>query len=310
MAYGLFPAPAGELDTWRTLDEVSRASMLINTYENLLSNRTMPPAAYLDRILGFAEQATNPLILDLLLDQIRQTYWLLLDEGTRAAKTLVVETVLWDAMLAQTETSERKTLFLAFVDIALTPRALARAQQVWAGDREVVDLPLGEDDRIEIAQTLAVKLPIEAESIIDAQIARTENPDNVRMLEFIRPSLSPRQEIRDRFFESLASETNRESELWVLTALENLHHPLRARQSERYIVPSLELLQEIQVTGDVFFPKRWLDATLGNYRSESAVKSVRSFLEERPDYNEQLRMKILQSADMLFRANGITSVAD
>ena len=74
-------------------------------------------------------------------------------------------------------------------------------------------------------------------------------------------------------------------------------------------MPSLELLQEIQVTGDIFFPKRWLDATLGNYRSDSAVKSVRAFLEERPDYNDQLRMKILQSADLLFRANGITGAA-
>jgi aminopeptidase N len=310
MAYGLFPPQAGELDNWQTLDEISRASLLINTYENLLSNRTMAPAAYLDRILGFVEQETNALILDLLLDQIRQTYWLLLDDGTRAGKAPLVEGVLWDAMLARAEASERKTLFLAFVDIALTPRALARAQQVWAGDQEVNDLPLGEDDRIGIAQELAVKLAAEAENIIDAQVARTDNPDSLRMLEFIRPSLSPRREIRDRFFESLANESNRESEQWVFEALKNLHHPLRTRESERYIVPSLKLLEEIQVTGDIFFPKAWLDATLGNYRSESAVTSVRSFLEERPNYNEQLRMKILQSADMMFRANVITSVAD
>ena len=64
-------------------------------------------------------------------------------------------------------------------------------------------------------------------------------------------------------------------------------------------------MQEIQVTGDIFFPKRWLDATLRNYRSTSAVTTVRTFREDRPDYNEQLEMKILQSADMLFRANSI-----
>ena len=194
-------------------------------------------------------------------------------------------------------------------DLPPPPPAISCAD--WQTRREEVDdLPLGEDDRIGIAQELAVKLPAEAEDIIDAQVARTDNPDSLRMLEFIRPSLSPQREIRDRFFESLADETNRESELWVLEALENLHHPLRTRESERYIAPSLELLQEIQVTGDIFFPKAWLDATLGNYRSDSAVTSVRSFLEERPEYNEQLRMKILQSADMLFRANAITSVAD
>ena len=309
MAYGLFPAPAGQLDQWPALDELSRASTIINAYENLLSNRLMPTVDYLDRILGFAEGEPNALILDLLIGQIRETYWLLIDNKTRAAKASLVETVLWDTMLAKTVASERKTLYLAFVDIALTSDALANAQQIWVGDEDIGDLPLGEDDLIEIAQTLAVKLPQEADSIIDIQIARTENPDNVRMLEFIRPSLSPDEETRDAFFESLSSAANRESEPWVLSALGNLHHPLRAQESEQYILPSLELLQEIQVTGDIFFPKRWLDETLGNYRSDSAVKSVRSFLEERPDYNAQLRMKILQSADRMFRANAIASAA-
>ena len=93
----------------------------------------------------------------------------------------------------------------------------------------------------------------------------------------------------------------------MLDALANLHHPVRTEASERYILPSLELLQEIQVTGDIFFPKRWLDATLGNYHSTSAVTTVRTFLEERPAYNAQLRMKILQAADSLFRANSIVA---
>ena len=86
---------------------------------------------------------------------------------------------------------------------------------------------------------------------------------------------------------------------------EELQHPLRLPDSERYILPSLELLEEIQVTGDIFFPKRWLDETLGNQRSASAVRIVREFLDERPDYNRQLRMKILQSADSMFRVNRI-----
>ena len=87
--------------------------------------------------------------------------------------------------------------------------------------------------------------------------------------------------------------------------LEALHHPLRIEESERYILPSLELLQEIQITGDIFFPKRWLDETLTSYRSDSATDTVQSFLEERPDYNGQLRMKILQSADLMLLANAL-----
>lgn len=307
MAYGLFPVESDELDNWHALDEVARASTIINAFENLLSNRGMQPAPYLDMILGFAAEEPNTLIRDLLLRQLRTTYWLLIGDETRAVEAPFVETVLWGAMLAQDEPSERKTLFLAFADIALTPSAVNRVRQVWAGELDVDDLPLGETDRIDLARMLAIKLPVEADSILDAQIENTKNPDNVRMLEFIRPSLSAEQAVRDRFFDSLADEANRETEAWVIDALEGLHHPLRTEQSERYILPSLELLQEIQVTGDIFFPKRWLDGTMTNYRSASAVNTVRTFLEARPEYNAQLEMKILQAADMMFRAHDITS---
>ncbi|MCG8415987.1 MAG: hypothetical protein MI746_17365, partial [Pseudomonadales bacterium] len=78
--------------------------------------------------------------------------------------------------------------------------------------------------------------------------------------------------------------------------------PLRREVSEAYLLPSLELLQEIQITGDIFFPARWLGASLANYNSATAAATVRDFLAERPDYNRQLRLKILQAADDLFRA--------
>ena len=68
------------------------------------------------------------------------------------------------------------------------------------------------------------------------------------------------------------------------------------------VLPSLELLQEIQVTGDIFFPTDWLQATLGPHHSPEVARVVRQFLAQRPGYNPQLRMKILQAADPLFRA--------
>ncbi len=210
-------------------------------------------------------------------------------------------------MLARDEASRRKVYFEAFVDIAFTGAALEQAYQVWSGEATIENLPLSENDLIDMTQTLAVKLPARADSMVEIQLDRTENPDNARKLRFIAPSLSADPTVRDAFFESLADGENRQTESWVLDALANLHHPLNTGHSEKYLLPSLELLNEIQVTGDIFFPKRWLDETLGNYRSSSAVATVRNFLDERPDYNEQLRMKILQSAHMLFRANELTS---
>jgi aminopeptidase N len=117
--------------------------------------------------------------------------------------------------------------------------------------------------------------------------------------------VSAEQSVRDAFFESLREDKNRQTESWVCDAVAKLHHPSRLGQSEKYLLPSLELLQEIQVTGDIFFPSRWLEATLQNHNSVEAGDTVRRFLAQRPDYNPQLRMKILQAADGLFRAAAI-----
>jgi aminopeptidase N len=89
----------------------------------------------------------------------------------------------------------------------------------------------------------------------------------------------------------------------VLDGLRALHHPLRAAASIEHIGPALALLQEIQRTGDIFFPQRWMDATLGGHRSAEAARIVRTFVDGAgPTYPERLRRIILSSADDLFRA--------
>ena len=130
------------------------------------------------------------------------------------------------------------------------------------------------------------------------------NPDRKARLQFVVPALSSDPAERDRFFASLADAANRRHEPWVLDGLRYLHHPLRAASAVKYIDQSLKLLQEIQQTGDIFFPTRWVDATLGGHRSPEAAAIVRDFLDRvPPSYPDHLRRIILSSADGLFRAS-------
>ena len=242
-----------------------------------------------------------------MLDQLSTIYWNLLPTDARLDAAAELETTLWQSMLEQTDESSRKVRFDAFADIATTSETLRNLHDIWSGSVSIEGLPLSENDLIALAQSLAIRLPADAETIFAAQLARTENPDNRRKLEFLAPSLSADVSVRDAFFASLAQVRQREVEPWVLEALDNLHHPLRIAQSEKYVLPSLQLLEQIQSTGDIFFPSRWLDATLANHRSSSAVATVNDFLDARPEYNAQLRAKILQAADPLLRANALTA---
>ena len=117
------------------------------------------------------------------------------------------------------------------------------------------------------------------------------------------PALSADTSERERWFLALNDVANRRREPWVLEGLSYLHHPLRADASKRYVKPGLDMLWEIQKTGDIFFPKRWLDATLGGHSSREIAGTVRTFLEGLPPgYPDRLRNIALQSADELFRA--------
>lgn len=304
--YGVFRTSFGILQHWDQLHDVEKGSALINLYEDLLNQGEVEPFAYLAALGEIVTEEPNQLILNLALRQISRIYWTLVPTTARNDYAPTLEAHLWDAMLRQADSSKKKIFFDAFADVAISRNRISDVYDIWSGSRLIDGLPLAENDYIELAQLLAIKMPEIAGDIFDAQLARTENPDNQRKLAFIAPSMSVDPGVRNRFFDSLKREENRAIESWVLEALENLHHPLRTSSSEQYILPSLELLQEIQITGDIFFPKRWLDVTLANHRTGTAVRTVETFLAERPNYNAQLKMKILQSADMMFRANRLT----
>ena len=160
---------------------------------------------------------------------------------------------------------------------------------------------------MQLAFQLALREREGYEQILAEQIERLDNIDLKARMIFIRPSLSSDQTIRDEFFESLKDVTNRQHESWVQEAVGYLHHPLRAAHAEKYITPTLEMLEELQRTGDIFFPKRILDNSFWGHQSSEVVNDVRQFLYRNNHYPENLKNKILQSSDLTFRAAEILS---
>ncbi|OEK00098.1 hypothetical protein BFP97_00570 [Roseivirga sp. 4D4] len=315
IGYGLFPANYSMIQSrWDQLSEVEKGTMLINLYENLLEpdnygkEGQYSPERYVQLIKWMVVKEKNQLLLNQMLRQLSSVYWNLLTEEQRQSAAPDLERTLFHVMNDKTDDpSVKKIFFNAFRNVAITDVNLERLRSIWAGEShsKVAGLNLSENDLTSLAGQLAIKRPEISEEILTQQLENIKNPDRKKRFEFILPSLSADSEVRDQFFASLKDEKNRETESWVLGGLGNLHHPLRRRESEKYITESLELLQEIQITGDIFFPKRWLDQTLGNHNTESAAKMIEDFLDQNPNYNAQLKMKILQAGDMTFRASEI-----
>ena len=309
IGYGKFHLDARSLD-WlsRHLPEIgdalTRGSGWVTLWDAVL-DAELRPETFLDLALTALPREDDELNVQRVLSYVSLNYWKFLPEAERSARAPRIERVLREGLAAAKTTSLKGAYFAAVRNVAVTPPTVSWLTRVWSGEEAVPGLVLAETDFIVLSQELAVRGVPKWETILQQQVERTRNPDRKARLQFVIPALSSDQDERDRFFTSLADVSNRRHEPWVLDGLRYLHHPLRAERSIAYVRPSLELLQEIQRTGDIFFPSRWMDATLGGHRSPESARTVRLFLEHAgPSYPDRLRRIILSSSDDLFRASG------
>jgi aminopeptidase N len=291
-------------------DELTRGSAWVTLWD-ALADGDLKADAFLSLAVEALPVEKNELNVNRILAYTRGAYWQFSDTAERARLAAQLETVLRAGLDAAPSQTLKAAWFGALRDVALTPATLDWLARVWSGDERVAGLMLAETDFIRLAEELAVRGVPESISILDRQVERTKNPDRKAQLVFVRPALSPDTAQRDAWFASLADVANRRHEPWVLEGLRYLHHPLRAAVSEKYVEPSLVMLREIQRTGDIFFPKRWMDATLGGHSTRAAAVTVTAFLQRQPpDYPERLRRIILSSADDLFRVTGVRPPVD
>lgn len=300
--YGLWPTDQAMFDQVFSIEKpLNRAAAYISLYENMLNGRSVNPLKLLTILLQGLDKEKEELNLKLMTNYISTIYWEFLSQQQRAELRSFPEQKIWNAMFTQKESNQKKLLFKAFQDLFSTEEAKNRLYEIWKTKKAPEGLKLSEDDFTALTFSLALR-EVDNSAILKEQLSRISNVDRRKRFEFIMPALSSIQAERDDFFKSLEKKTNREKEANVGTALYYLHHPLRQATSIEYLKKSLEMLEEIQSTGDIFFPQNWLQATLSFYQSARAADIVTGFLKDRSDYNPKLKAKILQAADNLFRA--------
>ncbi len=306
LGYGLFLLDPESRDRLlhtlpRLPSPVHRAVAWLDLWE-LMLERAAPPAAMLDLAIRTVAVEPDELVAQQVLADLAELFWRYLPAGDRAAAAPRVEGALWGRVEAVESASLKAAYFNAWRSTATTPGAIDRMHDVWSGERVIEGLTLSEQDRTTLALQLAVRGVEDAEEILDAQESAIENPDRRERFAFVRRAASSDAEVRRDLFESLAHAENRAREEWVVSALRYLHHPLRADASLPYLRPGLDLLLDVKDTGDIFFPTRWLAATLSGHASPEAAAIVRAFIDQHPHYPPRLLAKLLQETDPLFRA--------
>ncbi|WP_433779828.1 M1 family metallopeptidase [Flavobacterium anhuiense] len=303
--YGVFPLDGNNLNYISSLkDEMARASSYSNLYENTLIGNVSPEKAF-ECFLKGIQSEENELVLRIATGNLNTIYWRFLTEKQQNKVQKQLEGVLNDRLQANLSANIKKTLFGLFSSIAYSNSAKASLYKVWNREISIPNLKLNEDDYTNMAMNLAIfKHPL-ADGILEKTRTSFTNPDKQKRFEFLLPSLSKDELVRNAFMESLKDDSNREKESWVSVGLANIHHPLRQESAQKYIRFSLDLVDEIQRTGDIFFPKDWLDNTIGKYSSKFAFDEVQLFLKENPNFSPILKRKLFQATDLLYKAQNI-----
>ncbi len=283
--YGQYPA----------LGETARMEMLMNLYENVWRKRI--DAA---RFVTWASEAlyseNNPLIFGSLLSYA--------GDALRFSETRlpILEKTL-HAIAGQTSRPHEMRLqaFRALYRLAEDPVSCEQLYSIWEKQEPLPGLVLGESDYTGLACQLMIRFPERAGAIRTTQHGRIGQPDRLATFDFVAQAAAPDKAARDAFFRSLLLPENRRPESRVLSALDLLCHPLRDAESVSYIAPALEILPEVQRTGDIFFPASWCKRILGPQTSEGAKKEVETFLASHGEMHPLLRTKILQAAGYLLQ---------
>ena len=310
VSYGLFKLDEATRSFFlRHLPEVgdglTRGIAWVTLWDDMLEGGTRPRQLF-DLALAALPEEQEELNVERILTYVGTSFWRYLSDRERTAVALPLEQALRAGMKQASATSLKSAYFTAFRRTVTTPDGLAFLERVWSRQESIPGLTFVETDYTDMAQELALRQVANTDAILSEQHRNIENPDRKARFTFVMPALSPDASARDVFFASLARVENRARERWVADGLGFINHPLRRQHAERYIEPGLELLRDIQRTGDIFFPRNWTGALLGGHNSSAAAQIVQNFLANQKDYPPRLRQVVEQQADQLFRAARIS----
>jgi len=298
LAYGWFRLSAPQAQWLNSIypeimDENTRMSVLMTLYENSW-HRMLPPSDFIRWACRMMPSERNALIRSSMMSYaVSADLW--------AGRSGLFEEFLHStAANPDLDHEFRLTAFRNLVNISSLYDS--RILEIWQNGKPYDGLTLSEKDYTSMAYQLMIRYPSMASSIREKQAERILNPDRREAFLYISKACSPDKAERDIFFESLLSASTRGPESRVTSALSLLVSPLHPEESVSRIRPALEVIEEIQRTGDIFFPSTWCSALLGSQTSPEAAAEVKSFVDTHPDLNPMLVTKILQKGGWLLKS--------
>ena len=276
-------------EAWKTMadNDLTRYAAVLNLYENFhLGTITAKDLANV--LLEFLTHEKNELIASTTCSFIGDLLPNLDDKDRDDT-----ERRLSDLMEDHSLQSVRQTLMRQLSLKAVSPIVVNKLNEIWKKQNTTF---LNNRDYMRMAYHLAIMQPDRWQQILDEQRGRHNNEDQRREFDFISRACNPDTLVQQQLFNELLLAENRRIEPWARDMLALLNDPTREPFNNRYITTGLDVLPEIQRTGDIFFPGYWLTGLLSGHHSDEAKALVRQWIETHPDLEPALMNKLKENA--------------
>lgn len=291
--YGQFALNGKEIsflaNAWKTMpdNDIARYAAVLNLYENYhLGNITS--GKLIKILLDFLSHENNELVASTTCSFINSLI-------PRLDHKLQVKTEqqLYNMTQNHGLQSVRQTILRQLSQKAVSSDVNDKLYDIW--DSQSVAF-LNSRDYMRMAYHLAIMFPERWQNILAVQRRRLQTDDERREFDFVSRACNPDTLVQQQLFNELLEVENRRVEPWARTMLTLLNDPVREPWSNRYLVPGLDELEEIQQTGDIFFPGYWLSCLLDGHHSLEAREMVIGWIEAHPTLAPALKNKLLENA--------------
>ena len=276
-------------EAWKTMadNDLARYAAVLTLYENLHLG-TIKATELMNMLLEFLSHEKNELIASTTCSFINNLISRL-DSEPRAE----TEQQLFEMMQTHSLPSVRQTLLRQLSLKAISPNVVDKLYDIW--EKHSASF-LNNRDYMRMAYHLAIMLPERWQDILAVQHDRLTTDDERREFDFMSRACNPDSQVQQQLFNELLEVENRRVEPWARTMLALLNDPVREPWSNRYLEPGLDELEEIQRTGDIFFPGYWLSSLLEGHQSPEARETVVKWIDTHPQLAPALKNKLLENA--------------
>ena len=270
-------------------NEVARQATIMNLRELYEANH-ITNDEWLTALIAGIKTERNALIASTIVGYVA--------EPLSTLRSAEAEAEIYALSQSHALVSCRQQLLRMLMQVATSADVCDKLYLLW---HEASHPLLNINDYMTLSYELSLRYPERYDTIVTTQRERIADEERRRKFDFIIRAVNPSVEAQERLFKELLEPENRRIEPWTATTISYLSHPLRDKESAKYIYEGLNELREVQRTGDIFFPRNWVGALLENHRSAEAYNELERWLKENADYPQLLRNKILQAAHPLRR---------